>query len=84
MAGVERLNHNGRCAYYECDCQTETEYGIYRDYPDGDTWYIDSCCGGCVSASDVKFCPFCSKKIEVRQTLKYEKFNADDFIKKVL
>lgn len=80
MAGIERLNKDKTRADYECDCQKETTYGIYRDYPEGTTWYIDSCCGGgCVSASDIKFCPFCSLKIKVRQTLKWEKFNVDEF-----
>jgi len=67
MAGKEILNKNNRFIYYICDCGKVTEYGIYRYEDDKECeYFIDSCCGNCVAAVNVKYCPFCGKKIEVK------------------
>lgn len=65
MTGKEYPNHDGKYFKYVCDCGSDTEYGIYR-YKDDQEWCIDSCCGGgCYSAINIKYCPFCGKKIKV-------------------
>lgn len=37
-------------------------YGIQK-WPDG-TFSIDSCCGGCSAAQDIKFCPYCGEALK--------------------
>ena len=66
MVGVSELLRNNKYESYICDCGVTTEYGIYR-YISDDEWLIDSCCGGCVSAVNIKYCPFCGQKIEIRR-----------------
>jgi hypothetical protein len=57
---------NNKYEEYFCECGKDTEYGIFRFKGELD-WCIGSCCGGgCVSAEDIKYCPFCGKIIEVK------------------
>ena len=63
--GKEVIMCNPKYIAYICDCGEDTEYGIYRLVND-DEWCIDSCCGGCNSANNIKYCPFCGEKIEVK------------------
>jgi len=66
MAGTEQPNHDGQCLFYTCDCGEETEYGIYR-WKNHKEWAINSCCGGCNSANEIKYCPYCGKEIKVEK-----------------
>ena len=63
--GKEKKNHNGEWYFYECECGKETEYGIIR-HKTYKEWNINSCCGNCNSANNIKYCPFCGKKITLK------------------
>ena len=44
-----------------CSCGEDTEYGVFR-YDKNGEFCINSCCGNCNAANNVRFCPFCGKK----------------------
>jgi len=50
-----------------CDCETDkTDYGYHIYYSNREKEWsisINSCCGGCVCATDIEYCPYCAKKI---------------------
>lgn len=54
---------------YKCECGKSTNYGIsYNPSENPRSYWIGSCCDngsgvGCVVAEDIKFCPFCAKKL---------------------
>ena len=61
----ETQNHNGKVYFYECECGKNTQYGIYRWKDDTDVWQIDACWGGgCNAATDIKYCPYCGRKLK--------------------
>ena len=61
--GKEEVNHDGKYLFYRCNCGKITNYGTYR-HKDSKEYCINSCCGGCDSATNIKFCCFCGVKIE--------------------
>ena len=52
----------------KCGCmENKTDYGllIYKSRrTENISCSINSCCGGCVSASELKYCCYCGKKLE--------------------
>lgn len=49
----------------KCKCGSYTNYGIV--YLEDNTFQIKSCCGGgCYAAINIKHCPYCGKKLQLR------------------
>jgi len=67
MVGKEKPMNNPDYLFYFCECGKETNYGIFR-HKDDNQYHIESCCGGgCVAVENIKYCPFCGEKIEIKR-----------------